>query len=172
MTTLIIVCGEPYAGKTTLGQALVQRFRHASVDVDGTKERLYGLGLKDEDLTNEQWVRIYEQTDQQIADYLHAGQSVVDDSRNFRQFERVHAKDIAEGCRAHCVIIYVNTPEAILRQRLHENRAHPSRHDLNDHDFEQLLLLVEPPTDEEQPLVFTCGESLNEWIDRHSADLS
>jgi predicted kinase len=172
MSTLIILCGEPYAGKTTLAQALVRRFRYESVDVDVTKERLYGLGLEDEDLTHDQWVRIYEQTDQQIADYLQAGHHVLDDSRNFRKFERVHAKGIAEGCQANFVTIYVKTPEAILRQRLHENREHPTRHDLADPDFERFLLLFEPPTEDEQPLVFHCGESLNEWVDRHPAELS
>jgi predicted kinase len=172
MSTLVILCGEPYAGKTTLGQALIQKFGYASVDVDVTKERLYGLGLEDEDLTHDQWVGIYEQTDQQIADYLQAGHHVVDDSRNFRKFERVHAKAIADGCQAHFVTIYVNTPEAILRQRLHDNRRHPTRHDLPDQEFEHLLTLFEPPTEDEQPLVFPCGESLDEWMDRHAAELA
>ena|SRR5215813_13307395 len=133
---------------------------------------LYGLGLEDKDLTHDQWVRIYEQTDQQIADYLQAGHTVIDDSRNFKKFERLHAKAIAQRCQAHFVTIYVNTPEAILRERVHDNREHPIRHDLTDHDFEQLLLLFEPPTEDERPLVFHCGESVREWMERHSADLS
>src|SRR5262245_6082473 len=83
MSILIILCGQPYAGKTTLGQAIVEKFGYAAVDVDVTKEHFYGQGLKDDDLSHEQWVRIYEETDQQIADYLQGGRSVVDDSRNF-----------------------------------------------------------------------------------------
>jgi predicted kinase len=57
-----------------------------------TKDKLYGVGLKDDDLTHEQWVKIYAETDKQIEKYLHAGKSVVDDSRNFSKSERVHAK--------------------------------------------------------------------------------
>ena len=95
MSTLIILCGQPYAGKTTLARVIVEKLRYETADVDVTKEHLYGLGLKDADLTHEQWVRIYEETDTQIADYLRAGQSVVDDSRNFRRFERDNARGIA-----------------------------------------------------------------------------
>jgi formylglycine-generating enzyme required for sulfatase activity len=137
MSTLIILCGQPYAGKTTLGRAIVEKSGYENVDVDVTKDHLHGLGLNDDDLTHEQWVRIYEETDRQITDYLHAGRSVVDDSRNFRKFERVSAKAIAERCDAHFVTIYVKTPEEILRQRLHENRINPTRHDIEDQENEQ-----------------------------------
>jgi predicted kinase len=172
MSTLIILCGQPYAGKSTLGRAIVQKLGYETVDVDVTKDHLYGLGLKDDDLTHEQWVRIYEETDRQIADYLHAGRSVVDDSRNFRKFERINAKSIAVSCDAHFVTIYVKTPEETLRQRLHENRIHPTRHNIEDQVFEQFLTLFEPPMDDEHPLVFNCGDGLEEWITSHSAELS
>jgi predicted kinase len=172
MSTLIILCGQPYAGKTTLARAIVEKLGYATADVDVTKEHLYGLGLKDDDLTHEQWVRIYEQTDRQIADYLRAGQSVVDDSRNFRKFERDNANGIAERCTADFVVIYAKTPEEILRQRLHENRIHPTRHDIDDEVFEQFLTLFEPPDEDEHPLVFQCGDNLDEWITIHSAELS
>lgn len=172
MSTFIILCGKPYAGKTTLGQAIVDKFRYETVDVDVTKEHLYGLGLKDDDLTHEQWVKIYEDTDKQIANYLQAGRSVVDDSRNFRSFERVHARAIAESCAADFVTIYVRTPDEMLRQRLHDNRKHPTRHDVADQDFEELLRLFEPPGEDEQPLVFNCADDLEEWIVHHSAELA
>ena len=172
MSTLIILCGQPYAGKTTLGRAIVDKFGYETVDVDVTKEHLYGLGLKDDDLTHEQWVKIYEETDQQIADYLQAGRNVVDDSRNFRNFERIHAKAIVDRCAAALVTIYVRAPEAVLRQRLEDNRKHPTRHDIDDQVFEQFLTLFEPPSEDEHPLVFNCGDDLEEWITNHSAALS
>ena len=172
MSTFIILCGQPYAGKTTFGRAIVDKFGHEIVDVDVTKEHLYGLGLKDDDLTHEQWVKIYEETDRQIADYLQGGRSVVDDSRNFRKFERVHAKAIVDRCAAHLVTIYVRTPEAVLRQRLVDNRRLPTRHDIDDQVFEQFLSLFEPPTEDEHPLVFNCGDDLEAWLTNHSADLS
>jgi predicted kinase len=170
MSTLFILCGQPYAGKTTLGRAIVKRFGYETVDVDVTKEHLYGLGLRDEDLTHEQWEWIYEQTDQQIAAYLQGGRSVVDDSRNFRKLERVHAKAIADRDAADFVTVYVRTPEAVLRQRLYENRKHPTRHDVDDHIFERFLTLFEPPAEDEHPLVFNCGDDLDEWITLHSAE--
>jgi predicted kinase len=172
MSRFIVLCGKPFAGKTTLGKAIIEKFSHETVDVDVTKDNLYGLGLKDDDVTHEQWVSIYEETDKQIEAYLQDGRSIVDDSRNFRQFERVHAKAIAERCGAAFVTIYVAAPEEILRQRLHGNRKNPTRHDLDDKDFEELLTLFEPPTEGEDPFVFNFGDSLEVWISTHTSELS
>src|ERR1051326_2163897 len=83
MSRFIVLCGKPFAGKTTLGKAIIEKFSHETVDVDVTKDNLYGLGLKDDDVTHEQWVSIYEETDKQIEAYLQDGRSIVDDSRNF-----------------------------------------------------------------------------------------
>jgi predicted kinase len=171
MSKLIILSGKPYAGKTTLGKTIVQQFGYETVDVDVTKEHLYGLGLKDDDLTHEQWIHIYDETDKQIATYLKEGKSVIDDSRNFRKFERVHAKAIADQCAAGFVTIYVNTPEEMLRERLLDNRLHPTRHDLEDQDFEELLTLFEPPTEDEHPLLFNGRDGLEEWIAGHASEL-
>lgn len=172
MSKLIIICGLPYAGKTKLGQALVARFGHAAVDVDVTKERLYGLGLKDDDLTKEQWNDIYAQTDQQIEDYLKSGKTVVDDSRNFRKAERMSAKAIAQRCEADFITIYVDTPVATLRQRMAENRRNPTRHDILDAEFEELLRKWETPMEDERPLVLQPADQLHDWILVHTQELS
>src|SRR5258708_6296326 len=94
--TLYILCGLSFAGKTTVGKAFVKEFGYETVDVDVAKENLYGKGLKDDDLAHEQWVKIYDETDKQIEKFLKEGKSVIDDSRNFRKFERTHAREIAE----------------------------------------------------------------------------
>jgi len=65
------------------------------LDVDDTKVRLYGVRFEANDLGQAEWDRIYAETDQQIADHLRAGQSVVDASRNFRRRERDLARQLA-----------------------------------------------------------------------------
>ena len=120
--TLYILCGLSFAGKTTLGKAFVKKFGYETVDVDVTKENLYSKGLKDDDLTHDQWVKIYDETDREIEKYLKEGKSVLDDSRNFRKFERTHARKIAEKCNSDFVTIYVKTPEEVVRQRWIENK--------------------------------------------------
>jgi len=166
MNKLIIICGLSFAGKTTLGKAITKRFGNETVDVDVTKEKLYGPGLKDDDLTHEQWVKIYDETDKQIEKYLNEGKSVIDDSRNFRKFERVHAKEIAKKCGSGFITIYVNTPEEIVRQRLIENRRNQTRLDVEDKDFEEIVQVFEPPTVDENPMVFSQTDNIDEWISK------
>lgn len=172
MSKLIIICGLPYAGKTTLGHTLVARFGHEAVDVDVTKERLYGLGRKDDDLTKEQWNLIYTRTDQQIEEYLNSEKTVVDDSRYFKKVERMRARAIAERCHARCLTIYVDTPVAILWQRVVENRRKPARHDIPDAAMEDLLTQWEAPTEDEHALVLQHGVRLCDWIYVHAQDLT
>ena len=172
MSKLIVICGLPYAGKTTLGTALVARFGHAAVDVDATKDQLYGVGLNDDDLTQDQWNAIYAQTDQQIADYLQSGTTVVDDSRNFRKVERMGARAIAHRCEAQFITVCVDTPVEMVRQRLVENRQNPTRHDIADADFEHLLRSWEAPTDDERPLLLTHEDRLQDWMQLHAHELT
>ena len=100
MSKLLIICGNSFAGKSTLAQTIARRFGQAQVDVDDVKVQLYGPVEKDEDLSHAEWVRIYHETDKLIAGYLHSGQTVIDASRNFRKAERQSARALAAGAKA------------------------------------------------------------------------
>lgn len=172
MSKLIILVGRPYAGKTTLGRALRERFGHAWVDVDVIKERLHGSGLQDDDLTQKQWNEIYAETDREMEAHLRAGRIVVDDSRNFRKRERIGAQSIAKRAGAAFVAVYVDTPVTEIRQRAVANRLSPTRHDVPDPDLDKLLAAFEPPTADERPLILISEVPLQEWIEAHGAELS
>ena len=48
MSKLVIICGISFAGKSTLGETIAQRFGYVQVDVDDMKFHLYGPASKDE----------------------------------------------------------------------------------------------------------------------------
>ena len=164
MSKLFIICGISFAGKSTLGKKIAQQFGYAEVDVDDMKIQLYGPDIQDEDLCHDDWVRIYAETDSLIERYLQAGRTVIDASRNFRKEERQVARQIATKLDAQVVTIFVETPEAIARQRLLENRKKPLRREVTDKDFEEILHVIEPPTADENPLVFHYGDDVERWI--------
>src|SRR5712692_6328429 len=137
MSKLVIICGISFAGKSTLGEAIAQRFGYAHVDVDDMKFHLYGPESKDEELHRADWVRIYQETDSLIASYLQSGKTVIDASRNFSKQERQVARHLATQLKAEVVTIFVDTPEGSARKRLLENRNKPSRLDVTDQDFEK-----------------------------------
>jgi predicted kinase len=167
--SLLVVCGLPFAGKTTLEQELRRWFELAHVDVDDTKRELFGPAVRDKELSRADWERIFAETDDRIARYLRAGRSVVDASRNFRRAERDHARGIAAENRAKAVTIFVDTPVELVRRRLAENRLTRTRQDLTDEEFEHLLRLFDPPAPDEQPIVLAHGEDLTRWIARNIA---
>ncbi len=164
MSKLVIICGISFAGKSTLGEAIAQRFDYAQVDVDDMKFHLYGPESKDEELSRADWVRMYHETDKLIESYLQSGKTVIDASRNFTKDERQLARHIATQLKAEVVTIFVDTPEGIARKRLLENRKKQARRDVTDTDFEEILHVWEPPTADENPLVFHNGDDIDTWI--------
>ena len=169
---LIIVCGLSFAGKSILGNAICAEFGFPQVDVDETKLDLYGPGIDDEDLSPEQWARIYRETDDRIVSYLQDGDSVVDASRNFRKDERNRAREIAERMKVEAVVIYVSTPESLIRRRWTENRDKQTRRDVSDEAFEEIICIMEPPTADEKALVFHHNDNIMSWLAEHAGYLA
>lgn len=167
MSKLFIICGISFAGKSTLANAIAARFGYAEVDVDETKTHLFGPDIQDQDLSHPDWVRIYAETDILIERYLRSAQTVIDASRNFRKAERMSARAIADKVKAEVVTIFVDTPAAIAHQRLLENRVTKMRVNLTDEAFEELLQVTEPPTADENPLVFRYGDQFDTWISQN-----
>ena len=164
---LIIICGLSFSGKSTLGDAIADAFGYPQADVDETMRRLYGSDVEDADLSPKQWDRIYTETDILIASYLRHGRSVVDASRSFRKVERDTARGLADGCNAATVVIHVDTPEAVARERWQQNRRTHSRRDVSDQDFEEIISVMEPPADEEDALIFHHQDDLSRWLAQH-----
>ena len=168
---LIVICGPSFAGKSTLGDAICAEFRFMQVDVDRTKVQLFGESVDFEELTREEWNEIYRETDDKIVNLLRSGTSVVDASRNFRKAERDGARSIAEKVNAETVLIYVDTPEWLARQRRSENRDKQIRTDISDEEFEEIISVIEPPTADETPLIFRCDDDIHDWLERYGGYL-
>lgn len=171
MPKLILVCGTPFAGKSTFARRLAERVAYREVDVDATKTELYGAGVADAALDREDWERIYRETDRRIVEHLGAGRSVIDASRSFRRAERDAARALCRAHDADPVIVYVDTPEHVTRQRLLANRRTRERRDVTDEDFAAILAAWEPPAADERPLVFRVGDDPDEWMERNASDI-
>jgi hypothetical protein len=98
--------------------------------------------------------------------------AVEDASRNFRKEERSHARRIAAQNDADFLLIYVDTPEDVARQRLLANRQRPNRVDWGDTSFDEIVRAMEPPGEDETPLVYHYEDDVEGWISEHSAELT
>lgn len=169
MPTLYIVCGIPFAGKSTLAVAIRERLDCIEVDVDEVKASLYGADTSDEALSHEDWGRVYDETNHLTDRLLRSGWNVLDASRNFRRAERDSARQMADRVGAAAITIFVDTPEAVSRQRLLSNRVTRLRHDVTDENFETILREWEAPGADEDPLVLRHGQQVDSWIQTHIA---
>lgn|SRR5258708_7299206 len=95
MNTLFIICGLSFAGKSTSGNAILERLGGAKSDVDDIKFELYGPAIQDHELSEAQWKGIYEESYRRIEQHLRKGESVVRDSGNFTRRERADVREIA-----------------------------------------------------------------------------
>ena len=169
---LIIICGLSFAGKSTLAKAICAEFGYPQVDVDKTKLDLFGSGIDDTDLSPDEWTRIYRETDDRIVAHLRNGDSVVDASRNFRRRERTHAGSLAERMSATVVVIYIDAPHSLVRQRWTQNRLRQTRRDVSAEAFEEIIAAMEPPSVDEQALVFRPDDDIANWLAEHGECLA
>ncbi len=161
---LIVICGLSYAGKSTLARAITNRFGYEEIDVDDVGATLYGLNVQGRPIEELDFDRIYDEADRLIEARLSSGTTVVDASRNFRRVERDHAREIAERSGARVVTIFVDTPEEIARQRRLGNRTSKARRDITDEEFEEIVRVMQPPAEDERPLVFHHGDDIEAWL--------
>ena len=171
MSTLIVICGLSFSGKSTLAKAITRKVGYEEIDVDEVGAGLYKLDINDEKLKDLDWDRVYDETDKLIETRLKSGVTVVDASRNFTRQERERAQQVAKRSDAHLVTIYVDTPQEIARQRRLSNKTSPSRRDITDEQFDEILQVMQPPTEEERPLVFHHGDEIESWLSDNSPRL-
>jgi predicted kinase len=165
MTHLYILCGLPFAGKTTLAKTLTERFGFLRIDLDQLNN-VFGVGLHGEPISLEKWDRTYAESYKQLGEALATGRSVVYDATNFTKDQRDHLRFIANTHHVLSQVIYIALSDSEARQRWLHNRITHERYDVRDEDFEKVVMRFEPPQHEEQVISYHPSQSLDEWIDQ------
>ena len=121
--SLIILCGIPFSGKSTLSKKLSSDLNFSVVDLDDIKFERFGNEIRDEEINQSGWNEIYQKMYQEIENLLKAGNSVIHDTGNFTIYERSLINNIAKKLQKNFVTILVDTPEKVAKERLLKNRA-------------------------------------------------
>ncbi len=167
MGKLYILCGIPFSGKTTLAKQVVRKRRYTRIDLDDIKFEIYGNGIKDEELKQTDWDIVYQRMYKMIDDALIEGKTVIHDTGNFTKHERGLVKQIADKLNIDTIMIFVDTPSSVAYERLLKNRSANKRFDVSDNDFNETVKEMEPPTADENPLIFHYDEAVDSWIDKN-----
>jgi predicted kinase len=160
---LYILCGLPFAGKTTLARTLVnqQTISHVAIDTINSER---GAWDDETGMSPEEWAVTYSEAYSRIDALLSQGKSVVDDSVNFTRELRDRLRAIAERYSTQTMVIYVDIPIAEIRRRWQENRRTAARADVRESDFLQVAELFEPPTEGENVLCYDGSMPIETWV--------
>lgn len=167
MNKLYIFCGIPFSGKTTIAKQIADQLGYKRIDLDDVKFELFGQDVKDSEINQESWDKVYQEMYRRIEVYLSKGETVLHDTGNFTKHERDLVKKIADKLGIDTVTVFINTSEATAKERLLQNRQSNNRFDVSDEDFESTVDEMEPPTEAEKHIVYSSGEPLDQWIDKH-----
>ncbi len=160
---LYIMCGLPFAGKSTLAKEMVNLISIKRVSIDEINEE-QGVWKDDTGMSPEEWTKTYEEAYQRISTFLEQGKSVVDDSANFTREQRDRLRAIAEQFHAQSYAIFVDVTLVEVQRRWQENRQTAVRNDVRDDDFAQVVENFEPPTENENVLRYDGSMMQGEWI--------
>lgn len=160
-----ILCGLPFAGKTTLARALEERLGIVHIEVD--REHLDNWDVPDgEPRPKEAWVASYKVAYARLEETLDAGRSAVFDATGYRRFHRDRARRLAatRGIPSTVIVMDVSREEAQARRDA--NRRTPVRPNVPDSDFEMVSREMQRPGPEEPSVTYHPSEPVDEWIDR------
>lgn len=163
-----ILCGIPFAGKSTFAHILAMQRGWTHVEVDAIAQSL--IDPSDSDVTEEQWTEAFTTSYEQIAASLARGQSVVHDATNYGRTARDRVRAIAHQFGSSAHVIYIAVPIEEADRRRIANQAQPQRHQVSDTDFLEVVSSLEPPTADESVLVFDGTLDVATWIERVICD--
>lgn len=117
MSKLIVMCGIPASGKSTLAEKLAEKENAIIVSADAMREELHG------DISNQDnHADIFEKVHERIKGLLSEGKNVVMDSTNINRKRRIHLIN-NEFKADEYVVYYMNTPiENCLRNDWNRDR--------------------------------------------------
>lgn len=161
---LYIVCGLPFAGKTTMSRELAEVSEctvHVEIDRINT---VRGLGIDAAPISPAEWAETYRLAYQQTAEALSRGQDVVFDATNYSRAQRDILRLNANRHGADTAVIFVDVPLEECRARWRANRESGERYDVRDEDFERVVKRFDPPTPDERVILFLPGMSVKDLL--------
>lgn len=156
------MCGLAFSGKSTLARKIADHTGSKLIAFD----KLWVEKDNDHPVSKnaEGWKFIRKVAQDQVAQSLRSGISVVYDDNNIRHEHREELKAIARDQNVKSLVVYLDTPIDLIREREAINRSTGARHEVEPENFQTVLDQLQPPTSEENPVIFTPGADIVEWL--------
>lgn len=145
---LVLLCGRSFSGKSTVASFLADSLPGYIVSLDAINQErgLYG----GEGIPLSEWARTNELARERVAARLSDGATVIVDDTSSPRFLRDEWRKLCALASAPMVLLFVDTPEETIHQRLLANRAAKHRRDVTDDVMATHIDSFEPPEEDEQ----------------------
>lgn len=142
--------GYPGAGKTTTAQLIAARTGAEHIWADLERHKMFDDPSHDETESR----KLYEELNRRAADLLAAGRSVVFDTSFNHRRDRDLLRGIASRHGARTVVVWLDTPADIARERALHSRIVRNGYGFNmtGREFDRIASHLEPPADDEKAI--------------------
>jgi predicted kinase len=159
--------GYPFSGKSTLIKKLQERFGFDVLSIDTIKFAKGYKGVSDKDVPAVVKLEMYKEIDQKLISLLQEGKTVLNDNAWMKREWRDGKREIVSVVGVDTKIVFVDTPEDVVRERWLSNRKSNERHDVPDDIFEEGFRFFEKPTEDENVIVYTPETDFESWADEN-----
>jgi len=152
-STLYILCGFPYSGKSYIAKELVKETHITVVSID---DIFYSKGFSWDDNRlphAEGWKEIFDISYIQSQDALKIGKNVLYDSTNHTKESRNELRKVALSVNAETVVIYIQAPVETIWERWEENIKTKERSVVSKELVQMTIDSFEIPDTDENVLV-------------------
>lgn len=159
--TLYLMLGYPGAGKTTVSEYIAEFTDAVHINSDQFRLHMFEEPLH---ITSAQHEKMYELLDDITERILKSGKSVIYDANLNLYAHRKDKYDICKRANAEPKLIWVKTGEQIARRRATVDAPkHPDHRpfgNMKQSTFDRLIQQIEPPTEDEKPIILS-GEKIS-----------
>lgn len=156
--TLFVLCGEAFSGKSTLAKKIAERSGANIVGRDEIyfeTEKILALENTPDEDDDALWKNLWPLVLQGVKNHLLFGHSVVVDDNCLYLKQRDELRCIARDVGVRYILIYLDTPLELLKERKEQNKVSKTRHDVPSSWMEEDSGLFERPLKSEDHMVYT-----------------
>jgi predicted kinase len=161
--TLYIMTGLAFSGKSTLAKEIANKKGAVLVSQDLT-------WIENEELIKDmqepaRYEKVLSLSEEKIVKTLRDGKSVVFDNTNAQYRQREKVRELIKDIDAKTIVVFLNTPEEIIENRIKENLITQERNDVLLELMDEVKNQFEAPSPDENVTEFIPGTNLSVWLE-------
>lgn len=156
---LVIVCGLPGTGKTTLAKTVAGKTDAAVINSDSIRMSM----LEEREYTEDEKKMIYRAMLEEAGKQLKEGKNVVLDATFYKKELRENAKETAEKAGTESYIIECVTHEELLKERIFKRKKEETESEADFEVYKKVKDQFEPI--EEEHLAVDTSEELEKQVE-------